>query len=535
MKFDFQKENKLLVALLLVVMVLYFFSMLIFGTSTFSDPMRGYEIMNQFSEGGKWNSLSYPSIKNPIYSYYVAWWSPAQWFFPFLLSSFFSIQSFQIIQFIFISSCLSISLIGYYKLFKKLGISTNIALLSLLCIATNQLFYWHTILYYGGDLFLVAFLPFYLIFMLNWKEKFTLKYVVLFIILGIFGVFLKNTFLFILLCSCSFFFFSSGKVSFFQRIKDTILPFSVFVFVYFITKSFHLSLGETPGSATDFEGYSGVTNNLIGDVTFSIGSPVGIFTRFSFFIQKTNAFLQNNLLKSNVLQIIPFLLTILLLVQFKKENYKTYFSLLFYFCIPFLSLFIILYLQNKAVSYEMRHFAPVSFLFFPAILLVVTKSRFKKIIFAAIISICLLDMGLYFLSLKKLEETHAFWNTLKLPKEDVEIMVDLQKWDDSTKNGLVVFEDYWQLSVSIRKNDKLILKKKKNNLFVVSGMELDFPSIYHCSPSIVKNYSSVILVSSNSKPNGILTSEWFRSFQLVQKTTNFSLYRSVETKSTIYK
>jgi len=53
-------------ALLIGIMAFYIILMFFFGTTTFADPIRGFEVMNQYIDGGKWNTLSYPSSLNPF-------------------------------------------------------------------------------------------------------------------------------------------------------------------------------------------------------------------------------------------------------------------------------------------------------------------------------------------------------------------------------------------------------------------------------------------------------------------------------------
>ena len=502
--------------------------MLFFGTTTFADPLRGYEILNQFQAGGKWNTLSYPSIKNSEFSYYVAWWSPMQWVFPFVIMKFFHVESIQVLQFFLISGCLIVALIGYFKLFRMLGFSLNITLASLICVVTNQLFYWQTFMYYGGDLFFIAFLPYYILFILKIKQNQSLKNLLLLFVFSLIGMFIKNTFLFVLISSFFFLFLSVDKKSILARLKYNIPYFIVFVIVYLIVSKFHLSLGETPGTAKDFEGYSGVKNDLIGDLTYSLGSPIGIFSRFSFFIQKVYFLISTNSYFSNFSQIIPFFLTILFLIKFPKKHSETYYHLLVYLCIPFLSLFSFLYFQDKAVSYEMRHFSAVSFLFFPGLISWLAILRLRTFLISLLIGINFMDLSLFFLSLKKIEATHSYWNTLKLPNEDVELLTEIEKWDKLSKNGLLIAEDYWQLSIGVKKNDKIIVRKKEARYEIVSGMELDYADEISLNESFLKKYNSILLVASNLKPNGIVEIEKYRNFKKVKKTNRFTIYELVK-------
>ena len=297
------------------------------------------------------------------------------------------------------------------------------------------------------------------------------------------------------------------------------------VCVFLISSILHLSMGETPGSAYDFEGYSGVQNDFIGDVTYSLGSPIGIFTRFTFFIQKIEGLFMLNSSFKNIFQTIPFLITILFLVRYAFVDLKVYQSLLIYFCLPFLLLFTILYLQNKAVSYEMRHFASVSFVFFPGIIAWLNSLKIKKYMLVLVLSINLLDAAYYFVSLKKIQETHSTWNSLKLPNEDVQLLNEIEKWDKKTFNGLLIIEDYWQLSIGARKNDKIVVHKKNGIFNLVSGMELDYPDQINLDQFYLNKYSSIFIISSNSKTDGVIQLTKSGGYNKIKITDHFSVYK----------
>ena len=523
-----EKKSKLLLIRFLIIFLVgsYFLGILTYGTSTFADSLRGYEEMFQFMEGGNWNSLSYPSVYEPEFSYYVAWWSPGQWVFPFLIFDLFGISSIQTIQFILIAVCLILSLFGYNLLFKKFGFSSFISAFSLLCIASNQLFYWHTFLYFGGDLFLLAFFPYFLLFLLHYKENITFTTTILFILLCLFGVFLKNTWLVIALCSSSFIFFSQKTDSILNRIKNTLPIITSFCVLYFLVNKFHLSLGETPTSSHDYEGYLGVKNNFIGDISYSLGSPMGIFTRFTFIVQKLPLNYFSNSVFSTILQVIPLLLTGLFILKFPKKKYSTYFNILLYFCIPFLLFFVFVYLQDNSVSYEMRHFAPISFLFFPGLIVWLTSNKYKLLMVTAITLFCVFDLGLYAISSKKIEETHSFWNQLKLPNEDVKLLSAIEKWDKSYKNGIVIIEDYWLPCIGVRKNEKVVLKQKNNLLYIVSGMEIEHPDNFNIYTHKMENYSSVLLVKSLAKKQSLQLKLDFQ-FNSILKTDKYEVFQSI--------
>ena len=484
-------------------MAFYFSSMLLFGTSTFGDALRGYEIRSQMENGGGFNKLVYPSISNPQYSYFVSWWSPAQWIFPFLVSVLFQTHSFQVIQFILIITCLMISLIGYYKLFKRFGFTENISILSLLCIVTNQLFYWQTFLYFGGDLFLLAFTPFYCLVVLNFKENRSIRSLLVLLGLTVLGIFLKNSVYVFIVGSVVFLFFSINKRTVLESVKLNMSYWILLVCIVGISIIFFLSKGATPSNSTFLEGYGTMTNDFLGDLTYSIGSPIGIFSHFTFYGVKLYEYFFSNRTFVNSFQLLPFLATIYFYFKFPRKEMPTYFKFLLYFAAVFLITFTCFHFLNKSVSYEMRHFAPISFLFFPGILYWILKSKFRKIGLGFIFIIGILEARTFVLSLIEIENTHAFWNSLKLKSKDVELTKQIEKWDQKTQNGLVLIDNYWQLSIGIRKNAKLVIERKNNRYFVVSGMEFEKGDEIDFKHVLLSNYSTILFLSTEIKPNQI--------------------------------
>ncbi len=496
--------------------------MLLFGTSTFGDALRGYEIMNQMENGGGFNQLVYPSILNPQYSYFVSWWSPAQWFFPFVISKLFQTNSIQAIQFTLIFTCLILSLIGYYKLFKRFGFSENSSLLSLLCIVTNQLFYWQTFLYFGGDLFLLAFTPFYCLAVVRLNEYRSTRNLLLLLALSLLGVFLKNSVYVFIVASVVFLFFSINNKTVLERVNLNLSYWFLVSCLIGVSVLFFLSKGVTPSNSTFLEGYGTMTNDFLGDLSYSIGSPIGIFSHFTFYVVKLYEYFFSNRTFVNSFQLLPFLGTIYFYFKFPRKEMSNYFNFLLYFAAVFLLIFTLFHFLNKSVSYEMRHFAPIAFLFFPGILYWILKSKFRNIGLGFIFVIGLVEARTFTLSLIEIEKTHTFWHSLKLKKEDIELTKQIEAWDQKTKNGLVLIDNYWQLSIGVRKNAKLVIERKNNRYFVVSGMEFEKGDEIDFKHVLLSNYSTILFLSNEIQPNQIKEIKKEYKIKTIKELNRFS-------------
>lgn len=476
----------IVVLLLLMLLIMPFY----IGIYTFADAIRGFEIMQEYKAGAAFNTLNYPGINSPLVSYQVAWWAPAQWLIPFFIQMISGITDLQLLQQISVAFSLIFAIAGFYKIFQRLNIDPFVRNISLLLILTSPLFYWQSLMYFGGDLFTLAFFPWFVLFLISRNSKTKLTDAVLFLLLGIIGLYIKTSFLLLIASGGLFLFFREQ-----QTLKDQFrsnwhfILSAIGVLVY--AKLFLLT-GETPGSAYDYEGWFGVPNTLSGDLLYSPGSPVGILTTLSMFLQKTEAQSMSGIviiLSKGVLVLLS--LKVVFSTIWKDQKYG---KLLLLFALPYLLFFIYFYLTDKAVSYEMRHFAPIAFLFFPAIL-----NRFvyyfgkMSLIILAILLVTFNGLG-YYENVKTLK-TLPVRAGIKVSQEEAELADLLIDWDNNHSKSLFLMEEYWAPSFYIRKNDKIILKGRKNT--IVSGIELDhtdnLDKIRNIN-TLVQHYNEVLIV-----------------------------------------
>jgi hypothetical protein len=513
-----QKHLKICFWISTILLLIYFTLLLLFGSTTFADALRGYETLFQYNELGIWNNLSYPADIGSDFHYFVSWWSPGQWLLPYLIIKITGIASFQTIQTIIIIPSLLICVFGYTLLFKKLGFSSLTRWIAMLCIVSNQLFYWQTLMYYGGDLLLLALFPFFILLIIEEKKK-TIWWYFSFSTVLILGLLAKNTFVILIICALIFMLSRKG-------IKQTKLKFHIIVsaistmlivLFYFL----HLKWGETPGSATDTEGYNGIPNDWLGDLFYSIGSPFGIFSRITFFIQK----IAGHIGFINAFQLIPALISILFVIYLTKKPVSTYQQLIIRFALPFIGFFCLMFILNQAVSYEMRHFAPVAFLFFPGIIDWMLGLKWKKIMLFAIYFFCLTDLAWFAYSFKRIESESTFWNTLKVSKSDAENLETITKWDNKNSQSLVLIEDYWALNIAARKNKKLVVQKDNLGWKVITGMELDRADYCNLNTTAKLNgYDKILIISSKKTKNQLANAFRGKKSILIKSTDEFNFY-----------
>lgn len=461
------------------------------GTYTFADALRSYEIGFQYKDGAAFNTLNYPSSSQPLFQYTVAWWAPAQWVLPHLLIEIVPAVTIQSAQFILITLFLCLTCSGFYYLFQAHFKHATLTWLSLLIIISHPLFYWQTFMYTGGDLFLLGATPWLVLFLSTRSNDYSLKDGSLFFLFGMIGLLLKTSFLLLIAAGAAYLFFrSKGSIS--QKLRNTKWIALASLFLVLIAKFVLIGANETPGSASDTEGYYGIPPSLSGDLLYSIGSPIGAITQFSKLAQQSEAAHQSITVLSESLKWGAAIL-VLLFLFFWKKGPAEYRRILLLFGLPFLLLFIPFYLLDRAISFELRHFAPVIFLFIPAFVHFGLQLFNKYVNTGLIIGLLSFNAFLFFQDYQFMNQDTTFLNGFKLNTMEAAPYKVLDNWDKKNDKGIAVLEDYWAPSVAVRKNDKLVLTETNDRIQVVSGMELDHPDVL-ADLDLLKSYDRLIIM-----------------------------------------
>lgn len=467
------------------------------GSYTLADSIRGFEILEQYKQGADFNTLNYTSVNEPLIRYSVSWWAPGQWLLP-LAIQFLGISNYQHIQAISILLLLLLSFWAYWRLFRALGIESWIRSLSMLILVTSPLFYWQSLMFHGSDLLLLAFLPWFFLLLLRVKKKRTIWSYTSLILLGIIGVYLKTSFL-ILFAGGTLFLFFGGQHTLKERIKSNYFYFIAALAVLIFTKTILLQ-GETPGSAVDHEGWFGVPNTISGDLLHAFASPLGSISNLSSIIQAQSALHGVSILQVLGLAVLAVLsFWILIRVLLRNEDYG---KLLLFVGYSFFVVMTVLYLSDRAVSYEMRHFAPLSFLFVPAILDTIQTFLGKTILLIISALLLFFNVHNYWFQASYLAE-QATVNGIKLSQEDTELANFIQRWDSNQSSSLCLVENVWSHSFFVRNNDKLVLKGLEPQ--IVSGMELDSTTYLDDlaeTSTLFDSYNEVLLITyENNETN----------------------------------
>jgi len=242
-----------------------------------SDNFDGFLALKGWLNGGPFNHVHYVNAEDltkESYGFQV-WYSPGQYMMPYAvqvlagISFISSLQVFSVIElFVLITGC--------YKLFKTYGYERKVILVSLIVILLTRTVLINYSFYGGGDYLLLAFFPWLILgFRAISRQKNILLKVTSIILLVLFGVFLKLTFMVIILgLLLSMVTFTSFKgvtpwfKDFFKSSKYVLVVGTLAAFV--LIQVFYLSKGSSPNT------YRGFSLNLTDSVELFC-SPLAIF------------------------------------------------------------------------------------------------------------------------------------------------------------------------------------------------------------------------------------------------------------------
>lgn len=429
----------------------------------FPDALRGIEAMYQYANGGRFNTLAYPDVAGG-YAYFISWWTPGQWMIPYFFIVFLGISAslgLSLIVFLFTA----LGLIGYFRLFRRLTGDEQIIWFSMVLLITNQLFFWHYMVYFGGDLFVFALLPFYLIVVLKLAAHFSMIRFLLLLILSLVGFYAKGTFVIYAFAALATLFLFERKRYTKSLLHSAMIPFGGLIFFAIIYFSF-LAVGETPGGTMRTGIYENIQDSILADLLYPLGSVLGVLTRLSILLQKVQF---HTGFGAQILLLIPFALTFWFVRKItERRNTHVFIMLVFSTCV--LMVFTLLYLTDRAVSYDMRHFAALSFVFIPFFIEEINTTKVGKWLIGGVVLMALIDVG--YLGYKIVQHRNQFvlHEGIRISESDAQI-VELVKTYKLSEKDLIVVEEYWGL-IPLFSHPKICIKQKNGEWYINSGMEL---------------------------------------------------------------
>ncbi len=188
-------NKRFLSGILLSIFILYVISLLVAKPRIANDAAFGFLAMYTWQDGGEWNNV-YRLVGNvPVYGF-QSWWAPGQYMVPWLF-----IKAFGLGYGIIMSQVVSVILLffGYRRLMRSFGVEDIVVYLSLIILLIGRGFN-SSVINFSADIYLAVYSVYFLLFYLWARNHRSVVSLVLFLILSLTGLYIKNSFLIVLFC-----------------------------------------------------------------------------------------------------------------------------------------------------------------------------------------------------------------------------------------------------------------------------------------------------------------------------------------------
>jgi hypothetical protein len=360
--------------------------------SVYSDSGWGFLALKSWHEGAPFNNLAAPNNENISQdrSYFLTWWSPGQYLIPALFLDANRNHGRAIGVTVLLFSLLGLT--GCYVLYKRLGFSTHISLLSCAVIASSRFFALPFSIYNGGEVLLFGAFGWLLYAALR-CAKLRWWHLLLLPTIFLLGAFLKLSFV---ICSVGILctlvglkvarspareLSTSGIKVYALKLAIAWSAFYTSLYLLFMSK------GPTPASGLSIQ-------QPVKALLFSFAAPLlstfSLGDLLSRVFSNPNRMLIPRLADSYLLLVTLSLLTLWLLFSLRRLSPSLYQIVLFSFFAVYFVVMAGLFIKGARVSFEDRYFRPVGLLLLPGILttLANTKTRWLKLSGIAFVALC---------------------------------------------------------------------------------------------------------------------------------------------------
>ncbi len=385
--------NSLIFFVIVLLIVCYLVFSISIRPAIYGDPSWGFVTMKSMLKGGEFNFMLTPDpqdISKDVANFNSTW-TPGQYIIPYFLIKYLNLNlGWSIIVTVFLMSFLG--LVGYFKLFEHLKLPLHICWISLLIISSQRFFSLPFSIYNGGETMLFGFVPWILLYSLKLRD---LRYFEVFIILllGLFGFFLKSSFVITFYAICLSIFILKIPTQWNLKIVIKNAAVIVFLSLAMTVLCYHFFLSK--GIYHDAEaGFQFNLASSIFDLSSGISAALSlddIFNRLFAFPGNTFSNVESSLLMIAYYLIFAAITIFVAFRVYKLPGLNLYKSVFFSFLFTFVLIF--LYFHNRispVSSLEMRHFRPLGLIVVPAIILAISQAKNipKKCLFILVVLSC---------------------------------------------------------------------------------------------------------------------------------------------------
>jgi hypothetical protein len=382
-----------------------------------NDALYGMISLHNYLNGGGWNKVLWFSADGNLHAHELTWWAPGQYAIPYILSKLSSLSIGTTIMVLMFASLLGGSYF-YHKLFRQSGIKSTLILLAAFVLLAER-FININFSQYSADILLFFYAPFYLYayqyFFRTYGQKPVFK-LLLFTVLNLLGLFIKNSFLIVELALNIFLLtelvfrrrFSrtatdkvQGKVSLFHRSPI----FSPFILAVILDYYFFLRLGANPtsGNGADLTFTSILKGIFIPaiEIPFASLSISGILGNLEGMIKLSE--LSEGLLLVAALSIMGYLIYVKRNRVIALVKADRIFRLAVIAALVYMGCWFGFALKHSAVSNEDRLFLPATMLMLPFLLhfIFTTRSKVRYLYMMIIGASVLYGLSSFALRIKK--------------------------------------------------------------------------------------------------------------------------------------
>jgi hypothetical protein len=445
-------------SLLALVVILGILS-IIAPPSLFPDAANGFLVMRSMELGEKFNMVVMPDqadfSKNT--SEFLAWWSPGQYLVPYAFKLLFSINTGQASA-LTVLLCQLLGLSGFYYFFKKVGFMPVVAALSVLFIACQQFFVVPYIFYNGGEILSFAFTGWFLYGCVAFERP-SWQLILFVLFSGLIGFFCKSSNMWVYMAGLLFIWIRlSSSKTLGDWIKNTLwiaVPATIAIATIYIT---FLSKGQNPTSAS-----AGLKLTLKA-LAFPLASP--LLSGFSIddichgLIYHTGKVIFNEwqaIMIIVLLAIASLWLVRSIVKKIPNQNYRL--LVIIFYAVAFL-FFSYMYLMQKTISYEARHFRVIGLLVIPGVIYLFSQVK-KPYSYA----LCIVWAGIAFTTVFYL--VHGYMLNKNKSAHGVSGMAQ-QNIDQAALNKVMAIDNQVRDATFVFVNKELGLEIKHNR---VLGLE----------------------------------------------------------------
>jgi len=356
---------------MLIISVGYLITGLIYKPIVSNDALNGFISLHNYLAGEHWNKLlTFEPTTARITANELTWWTPAQYALPYCFSELLHVNIGTAVSII-----LFISLIGggyfYYRVFKLSALSGNLVLVSILILFLQRFININFLQYSSSDLILFCYSPFYIFFYFKFKDlniKSLSFAFPLLLLLNLFGLFLKNSFL---LFETAFSVFLLTEIITASRGEGRMLRCFVLLFPFALSLVIYywcfLRLGSNPtNGAGILISVSTLLNGIFNGITGTLFSSLSITAVYG------NLYGKISLINPYDNLLIGCCILVIAVIIYKCRNkivnqYKTdeVFRVVVVLSVMYILFWILFAIKQSYISNEDRLFLPVTIFVLP--------------------------------------------------------------------------------------------------------------------------------------------------------------------------